>query len=98
MEDIQHKKRSKKYRLFYICQRVLTCIDAKIRFAMSCCSIKYIFYNFRTINTHGCPILSFRKIIKMKEYIVKKLKEQGFKVKTVLEPENGIEWSILVSW
>ena len=98
MDDIQNKKRSKKYRLFYICQRVLACIDAKIRFAMSCCSIKYIFYNFRTLNTHGCPLLSFQKITKIKEYIIKKLQEQGFKVQNVIEPENGIEWSIVVCW
>ena len=98
MDDILNRKRSKKYRLFYICQRILTCIYAKVRMAMSCSNIKHIFYNFRTLNTHGCPMLSLRKSTKMKEYVLRKLTEQGFKAKTVFDVENGIEWRIIIRW
>ena len=98
MDDILKRRRSKKYRLYHICQRVLTCIHAKVRMAMTCCSIKYVFYNFRTLNTHGCPMLSFRRSMKMKEYILKQLTQQGFNAKTVFDTNNGIEWRIVVCW
>ena len=90
-------KRNKKYRLYYICERLLTCIHAKIRIAISC-SIKSVNYTFRTLNTHGCPVLSSKSYMKIKNYVIKKLTEDGFKVKNVGNLQHGSEWAIKVIW
>ena len=98
MDHVLKQKQNKNNRLFVICQRLLSCIRAKIRMAMSCCKIRYINYTFRTLNVHGCPMLSKKRNMKIKKYVTKKLQEERFQVRDIPQQENGVEWQILVSW
>ena len=90
-------KRNKKYRLYYICKRLLACIHAKIRIATSC-SIRSIDYTFRTLNTHGCPMLSYKRYMKIQKYVTKQLTDDGFHVSNVSDLTNGSEWKIKIKW
>ena len=95
MNKINQVKRQKQYRLYMICQCILTCIRAKVHIAMSC-SIRYITYTFRTVNTHGSPILPIHRVCK---FVVKKLQEEGFQVQETFEGDTpDTEWSIMVQW
>ena len=98
MNEINQVKRQKQYRLYMICQCILTCIRAKVHIAMSC-SIRYITYTFRTVNTHGSPILPIHRVLKIRKFVVKKLQEEGFQVHETFEGDApDTEWSIMVQW
>ena len=98
MNPIQEIRRQKQCRLFLICQRVLACIRAKVQIAMSC-SIRIITYTFRTVNTHGSPMFSIRRVLKIRKYIVKKLQSEGFTISENFEADTpDTEWSLLIKW
>jgi hypothetical protein len=43
-------------------------------------------------------MLSNKGKTKIKKYVTKKLKEEGFEIRDVPENVEGIEWAIIVSW
>ena len=96
-DDILHRRMNKKFALYQICENILSSVKARIRFAMSC-SVHEIKFSFCTVNTYGCPILTFNDNNKVKEYVIKKLTEQGFRVYDVYYLQDGIEWSIVIRW
>ena len=98
MDDVLKHKQNKNHRLFLVCQRLLKCIRARVRMTMSCCKIRHTVYSFRTLNLHGCPMLSNKGKTKIKKYVTKKLKEEGFEIRDVPENVEGIEWAIIISW
>ena len=98
MNAIQEIKRQKQCRLFLICERILSCIRAKIQIAMSC-SIRISTYTFRTVNTHGSPMFPIRRVLKIRKYIVKKLQNEGFLISENYETDTpDTEWSLLIKW
>ena len=97
MDDVLDLKRQKRYRLNEICTRVLNCIRAKVRVAMAC-SVREVPYNFRTINTHGCPMLPQDLSEIMKNYVKNKLLEEGFKIDDISIGTDDTEWGILIRW
>ena len=96
-DDMLHRRTNKKFALYQICENILLSIKARIRLAMSC-SIREIEFSFHTVNTYGCPILTFKDNSRVKEYVTKKLTEQGFRVYDMYNLEDGIEWSIVIRW
>lgn len=98
MEDIKQLKQQKKHRLYLICKRILECIYAKIRIASSC-SVREITYTLRTVNFHGCPMLSCRRGMKMKKFVIDKLKGDGFEVRdSFINDTPDTEWSVVIKW
>lgn len=99
MEEVKQNRRLKKQRIYQICQRVLECVRAKIRMASSC-SVREISYVFRTVNFHGCPMISHKRALNMQKYVVQKLQKEGFNVEE--HPAGfGSEddaWKIRVYW
>ena len=97
MEQINQKKIIKKYQKYNICKNILNHIHAQVQ-AMSWSNNKTIQYNFHTLNKFGCPILKTDRSLKIRSYVIKKLKEEGFAVDIYDHVNAGIEWSIAVRW
>jgi hypothetical protein len=100
MEDVRRFQRQRRYQTYQICDRIIKCVQAKIRMAMSC-SVHRVTYAFRLINFHSCPMLTFKRAQKIKRYVERQLKKEGFNVldvTTCTENESDILWTLCISW
>lgn len=98
MDEIQRLREQRHYRLYTICQRILSCIKSKIKIAVSS-GISSIVYTFHTINMFGCPKLPKKRSDKIQKYVIEQLRQQGFNVFPDDSSVNdGDEWTIRISW
>lgn len=97
METVRDIRQQKRYRIYQICKRILESIRAKVRIALSC-SVREVVYTYRVVNMHGCPMISHKRSAKMKNFVVRKLRAEGFKIRELQSIASDTSWTITVSW
>jgi hypothetical protein len=94
MEEIKKQKQNLERRLYEICVHILSTIHSRIIIASNY-GANNIQYIFKEVNMHGCPVLSTKRTEKIRKYVITKLREQGFGVRTI---DTSTSWIIMVYW
>lgn len=95
MDEITRRRAMLKARLRDVCNSVLSSIDSRVRIALSF-GAKDVTYKFDDVNVTGCPVLSPKRSCKVRRYVTKKLRNQGFAVRDIRDEGKG--WIIHVTW